>query len=151
LARREQVRPFRFGDKWRSFQFGDLRKNLLDRIVVVEAEGEPSKSLSNLVKYWPAARSDKWLPILLLHVFARPKLKPPDNSPLILWDFAWREMKKELWNQAAPKLFARPFIYTKGTYEGMEAICAIYKNCLTDPLEKVCREVFDWTGPASDR
>jgi hypothetical protein len=84
----------------RRFQFGDLRVEPGDRIVVVEAESNCSKSLSNLVKYWPLAQlSSQTLPILLLHVFRRRPHSKGYLSHLKLWEFTWEKMKAELWNQ----------------------------------------------------
>lgn len=152
--------PFGLGDG-RCFK-SDLRTDLTNRIVIVETDYHVAKSLGNLAKYWPEARLRKPLPILLLHVFGRCSLTAPDTSGQLLWNLVWGEMKAELWYQdrqvgtpkpfASVKLFAQRFKYDRGSFEGMQEICDIYRQCLTAPLDEVCRnpKVFNWPGPSSE-
>jgi hypothetical protein len=129
------------------FQYGDLRKNLDDRVVIVEVERQCSRTLSNLAKFWPLAQSGDRLPHLLLHVFARHSQEAADISHLKLWDFVWEDMKKELWiPKQMPKLLAARFTHALDDYAGIEVACEVYERCLTEPLEKVCRKDFGWPG-----
>ena len=67
------------------FQFGDLRVELADRLVVVEVES--GGGLTNLVKYWPPTPTGD-RPILLIHAFGQ--VSANDYlSHLRLWDFVW--------------------------------------------------------------
>jgi hypothetical protein len=136
------------------FEYGDLRvDDLKDRIVIVEAENACTRTLANLVKYWPLVRMpSQTRPILLLHVFRdtrtqpeREENAPRDTSHLKLWEFTWQEMKKELWTQAAPKLFARPFTYRHHNDYGerekaLKEALNFFHRCLDNELASVCKE-----------
>ena len=122
------------------FQFGDLRVNLEDRIVIVEVES--SGGLTNLVKYWPLAKG-KTLPILLLHIFAQ-KSAHDYRSHLHLWDFTWCEMRKQLWRRDRPKLFARKYTFSPNAPSDLTEAVNDFRECLRKPLPIVWRTVFGY-------
>jgi hypothetical protein len=120
------------------FQFGDLRVDLPDRIVVVEVESGGGST--NLVKYWPLATSlDR--PLLLLHGFGQGSANDY-LSHLRLWDFLWAKMRDDLWAEPTPRLFGRRFQYTHGNVEQLAVAAEMFRECLTLPLDDVLPKIF---------
>jgi len=130
-------------DNIQKFEFGDLRKDLDDRIVIIEMES--GGGLTNLVKYWPlAANSSQTIPILLLHIFGQASANDY-ISHLKLWDFTWNEMRKNLWGAQEPKLFARRYcVDKKNPAPGLLEPTRAFTQCLAEPLTEVCRDVFSF-------
>lgn len=124
------------------FQFGDMRVEMPDRIVIVEVES--GGGLTNLVKYWPLAASLK-VPVLLLHAFGQGSANDY-LSHLCLWDFVWQKMRAELWNRPGPKLFATQFRFTRTDPSGLGAAANCFRACLTQPLADVLRDLFNYAG-----
>lgn len=122
------------------FQFGDLRIDLPDRIVVVEVES--GGGITNLLKYWPLAGANS-RPILLLHAFGQNSLNDY-VSHLRLWDFAWDKMRGDLWSRDEPRLFARRFQYTHGAEAALAKAVESFRVSLTQPLDDVLRNIFDY-------
>jgi hypothetical protein len=121
------------------FQYGDLRVDLPDRVVIVEVES--GGGATNLVKYWPLASSlDR--PHLLLHGFGQGS-RNDYVSHLHLWDFLWSKMREEIWSAPNPRLFARRFQYTSGSDTELAEAAQLFRECLTLPLEQVLVTVFD--------
>jgi hypothetical protein len=132
------------------FQYGDLRVETHDRLVVVEVES--GGGLTNLVKYWPLSeRTAK--PILLLHAFGQGSLNDY-ISHLRLWDFTWDRMRTDIWRRPSPGLFARRFQYSKTDYRGLTQASDELQRCLTLPLADALETVFgygpNWRGGAPD-
>lgn len=121
------------------FQYGDLRVELADRVVVVEVES--GGGATNLMKYWPlVTHLDR--PHLLLHGFGQAS-RSDYISHLRLWDFLWAKMRDELWRSPNPSLFARRFQYTGGSDMELAAAAQLFRKCLTQPLQQVLTSVFD--------
>lgn len=122
------------------FQFGDLRVDLPDRIVVVEVES--GGGTTNLVKYWPLANTLE-RPLLLLHGFGQGSANDY-LSHLNLWDFLWSRMRQDLWSLPTPRLFARRFQYAHGNVEQLTIAAEIFRECLTLPLDRVLPSIFNF-------
>ena len=124
------------------FQYGDLRVELADRVVLVETES--GGGLTNLVKYWAHAElEDK--PLLLLHVF-RQASRNDYIAHLRLWDFVWEKMRNDLWHHESTPLLARMFAYQAGETGSLEEAVAAFRVCLTQPLNEVRFSVFGFEG-----
>lgn len=122
------------------FQFGDLRIDLADRVVVIEVES--AGGVTNLVKYWPLAET-AMKPILLLHAFGQGSLNDY-ISHLRLWDHVWEKMRSELWSRPVPKLFACRFQYTHGADDRLCHAAGAFRACLTFRLEDALESVFGY-------
>jgi hypothetical protein len=92
------------------YQYGDLRKDLPDRLVIVEVES--GGGLSHLLQYWPLAEQRTTPPILLLHVYGGVGSKNNYISATKLWDFTWERIRPLLWAEPEPHFLARKYEYT---------------------------------------
>jgi len=87
------------------FQFGDLRVVTSSSHVVIEVES--AGGVTNLVKYWYCLKKGK-IPnpnrIVLLHIF-NTSSESDYGSHLLLWNYLWEMMKKDLGNCMEARLF----------------------------------------------
>lgn len=114
-------------------QFGDLRADLADRVVVVEVES--AGGVTNLVKYWPLAqRSAK--PIFLLHVFGQSS-EGDYVAHLRLWDFLWERMRPDVAADSSSNLWAKRFTFLKGDLATLHVAVEAFKQCLIEPMERL--------------
>lgn len=123
------------------YQFGDFRVMLEDRVVVVEVES--GGGLTNLVKYWPLAEHTA-LPILLIHAFRQGSANDY-LSHLLLWDFTWAQMRKQIWRETTPKLFARRYTFSHADPNALVEAASDFRRCLTEPLETTLTDIFGFT------
>ena len=124
------------------YQYGDLRKDLLDRLVIVEVES--GGGLSHLLQYWPLTVQRTSPPILLLHVY-RGSSKNDYRSATKLWDFTWERIRPLLWAESEPRFFARKYEYTATDDTGLKEAATAYRRCLVEALPIVCREIFEFS------
>ena len=79
------------------FQFGDLRVETDNRIVLVEAES--AGGVTNLTKYWywigRVANQDLMKPVALIHIFRQNSARDY-AAHLELWDFLAQQASKDL-------------------------------------------------------
>lgn len=124
----------------RRYQYGDLRVNQDDRIVIVEVES--GGGLTNLLKYWPHIEHFA-SPVLLLHVFGT---GTPGNyaSHIRLWEFTWQRIRSLIWSENPPRLFARKYQYTTTDTTNWSKAVDDFRRCLTEPLPDVCRDIFGY-------
>jgi hypothetical protein len=129
-------------DKNQQYQYGDLRKDLPDRLVIVEVES--GGGLSHLIQYWPLSVQRTTPPILLLHVYGGVGSKNNYISATKLWDFTWQRIRPLLWAEKEPLFFARKYEYTEADDSGLKEAAAAYRRCLSEPLPVICREIFGY-------
>ena len=133
-------------DKNQQYQYGDLRKDFPDRLVIVEVES--GGGLHHLLQYWPLSEQRTTPSILLLHVY-RGSSKDDYRSATKLWDFTWERIRPLLWAEPEPRLLARKYEYTTADDTGLKEAAAAYRRCLYDPLPIVCRDIFDYSAGQS--
>ncbi len=113
------------------FQYGDLRVELTDRIVIIEVES--GGGLTNLIKYWPyASQGDR--PIFLLHVFGQGS-ESDYIAHLRLWDFTWAKTEKVMQSESQTSYYARRFTFRKNNPESLNPAIEEFRRCLTSDLD----------------
>ena len=128
------------------FQFGDLRVELSDRLIIVEVES--AGGLTNLVKYWPFARRTR-VPAFLLHVFGQSS-EFDYIAHLRLWDFTWQQMQRELARDPRGHLLARRYTFRKRDLISLNPAVAAFETCLSEPPDRVIKTIFN-TMPQDGR
>lgn len=106
------------------YQFGDLRVELPDKIIIIEVES--SGGITNLAKYWECFDSGRLTkPLKLLHIYRQVSANDY-KSHMVVWEFLCRKMQESM----PEKFEGRLATYQAGNLDSLNPACEIFNRWL---------------------
>lgn len=108
------------------YQFGDLRVELPDKIIIIEVES--SGGVTNLAKYWECFDSGRLVkPLKLLHIYRQVSANDY-RSHMIVWEFLCRKMQESMLDKFEGKLAT----YESGNLDSLKPAYEIFNGWLNE-------------------